>query len=366
LAASATERATQLAGNVAAVTKTADGAAARVDEVAGMVTLMDAAFGKLTALVEDYATTASGEDGALTARLDEVARVVDIAASATEALCSEFRVAGVAGRELAARVDEIQLRTDGLVQNVDQVAARLTGRVDEIDARTDQVADLVDKQTGELTSELRAAIKGQGEQAVRIGQVEETVTGFVNHAGALAREISAIDEAFKTGIATIGAVENQSRDALRRVTIALDQMPAGFMIDQAGVLNRVNRAGDVTELGVVVGKAKDGRDGTSPAQIVAVRIDGERLVMTLSDRSEIGCAMPPRQVEAAPPALAVDPVKLGYLSKDVKVRAVQVEHMADMRENGNNYKKIAELFAISERTAARLIKEHHDARSSDS
>jgi hypothetical protein len=327
----------------------------------------DSIVGKLTALVEDYAETASGEDAALTARLDEVVRIADIAASVTEALSHEFQVAGVAGRELSVRVDEVRGRTDGLVQTVDQMTAQadqLLGAVkaattiaEDAAGRVDEVADLVDKQTGEL----RAAIKDQGEQGVRVGAVEETVIGFVSSAAALAREIRTIDEGFKTGVAAIAAVEDQSRDALRRVTIALDQMPAGFMIDQVGVLNRVNRAGDMTPLGTVVGRAKD---GTSPAQIVATRIENDRFVMTLSDRSEIGCAMP-RAVEVVREPDPTEPTELGYLSKDVKIRAVQVEDMTRMRAAKKNFKEIAAKYAISERQAARLIKGFNDEKPSD-
>ncbi|HVQ43757.1 MAG TPA: hypothetical protein VMT30_02215 [Candidatus Saccharimonadia bacterium] len=372
-----------------AVQKVAD-AVERADQVAGMATLMDAAFGKLTTQVdqiagkveasdaaaararvfgdeladaveavrrevqanalaiEDYAATASGEDAALTARLDEVANAVNV-------IVGEAPAMALASQELAAHVDDL----------VTMVASVQTARAADWSTLEEDFAD-VRGLLAEATTELAAVRRRQGEDGVRVGAVEEAIAGFVSGAAALAREVRTIDETVKTGVAAIGAVEDQSRDALRRVTIALDQMPAGFMIDQEGKLNRVNRAGDMTSLGTVVGHAKDGRDGVSPAQIVAIRADGERLVMTLSDRSEVGCPFP-RAVEPAPPAPSsdvVDPLCLGYLSKDVKVRAVQVDHMARLRADGKNFKEIAELFAISERQAARLIKGHNDEKSS--
>jgi hypothetical protein len=346
-----------------------DSLAVRVDQIAGKVEASDAAaararvFGDELAdaveavrrevqanalAIEDYAATASSEDAALTARLDEVASAVNV-------IVGEAPAVALASQELATQVDDLAT----MVASVQTARATDWSTLEEDFADMRGLFDLLDQG-------LKAMNQRQGEDGVRVGAVEETIAGFVSGAAALAREVRTIDETVKTGVAAIGAVEDQSRDALRRVTIALDQMPAGFMIDQAGVLNRVNRAGDMTQLGTVVGHAKDGRDGVSPAQIVAVRVDGERLVMTLSDRSEVGCPFP-RAVEPTPlasPSDVVDPLCLGYLSKDVKVRAVQVDHMARLRADGKSFKEIAELFAISERQAARLIKGHNDEKSS--
>lgn len=312
----------------------ADAAAAHANELDKVVNDVSARADQVAELVEAYAQTASGEDAALSVRLDQVASI----------LTAEG------------------LRVDGAIARAVEAITRLDHLVIVVEAngtRTDTAIEAVEG----LADEICAAIKQQGEHAIKLGVVEETVAGCSASAAALAREVRTIDEAVKVGVAAIGTVEDQSRDTLRRVIIALDQMPAGFMIDQAGVLNRVNRAGDVTPLGVVVGQAKD---GISPAQIVAVKVENDRLVMTLSDRSEIGCAMP-RQAEpvpAAAPVDTVDPLTLGHLSKDTKVRIVQVAHMAKMRGDKKGFKEIAALFAISERTAARLIKDHNDEKSS--
>jgi hypothetical protein len=265
-----------------------------------------AALDKLAGDVNDLSETASGEDAALMERL------ITVEAKTADHTATVERVGAVENR-----VIELQRITMDHVQRID----------------TD------------------------GE---RIERVEDTVTGFVAKIKATADTIAAIDKAVKDGTASIAETTAETADMLRRVNVMLGEMPSAMMVDQDGELVRVARSGELTKLGKVVAH---GRDGTNAADIVAVKLDGDRIVFTRSDRTEFGCSIA-ALIQPAPPAAAtpaapeVDPTTLGYLSKDPATRAVQVADMVTMRAAKKSYKAIAEKYKISERQVVRLIKGH--------
>lgn len=272
-----------------------------------------AAVQAVSDLVEDYAKTASGEDGALSDRIDTV-----IQRFAPDAVHLEAAV---------ERVGAVEVR----VMELQRIAMENVERID---------AD-----------------------SVRIERVDEAVTSFSAKVKAVAGEIEAIDARVKAGTASIEQTTAETADMLRRVNILLGELPSAMMIDQDGELVRVARSGEVTKLGNVI---SHGRDGTNAADIVAVRLDGERMVFTRSDRTEFGCSIaaliPPVAVAPAPPAPEIDPTALGYLSKDPTVRVVQVRNMAVMREAKKSYKLIADKYQISPRQVVRLIKGANDEK----
>lgn len=255
--------------------------------------------------------------------------------------------------DMQARVVAVEAGAQDIGKRVGAVEADLArfgdrcadtaGRVEALDDIISEIGDSARQAHGRLDA-FNVLV---GEHNDRIGAAEAAAARAVreveDHGGAidgLRREIS--------------AVSGEAADTLRRVTIALGELPAGMMIDGDGDLVRVNRAGDMTKLGRVVAAARDGRDA---ADIVSVRMEGERMIFTRSDRSEFGCAV---ALPAPPPVPVdnVDPTTLGYLSKDTVIRARQVEDMVASRASGKTYKSIAQKYNVSERQVVRMIKEY--------
>jgi hypothetical protein len=317
------------------------------------------------ALVDLRAVVAAGDAAAAV----QVERVDDLAAQAGElrtavsvvetALDFEKTKLTAAIAKVAGDVDDLSETASGedaaLMERLITVEAKTadhTATVERVGAVENRVIELQ-----RITMDHVQRIDTDGE---RIERVEDTVTGFVAKIKATADTIAAIDKAVKDGTASIAETTAETADMLRRVNVMLGEMPSAMMVDQDGELVRVARSGELTKLGKVVAH---GRDGTNAADIVAVKLDGDRIVFTRSDRTEFGCSIA-ALIQPAPPAAAtpaapeVDPTTLGYLSKDPATRAVQVADMVAMRAAKKSYKAIAEKYKISERQVVRLIKGH--------
>lgn len=383
--------------SAAAIGRQGIATASRVDDL--RVTLE-----ALGATVEDYAKTASSEDAALLASVDEVGDAV----RAVEQRVMELQ--GVAGRHsvsiddqgkaidlVGERITDAVGTVDTLVKAravdtewvravearavaVELLAGTHTEALDQVDKEIDK-ANLWIADTVGLVEALKKAWTGNVERidtiadnvaeartlvgavsrevdegSARLSQVEEAVVGFVATAANIGREVAGAVAAVERIDQTVVANADQITDTIRRVTIALGELPAGMLIDHDGDLIRVNRNGEPVKLGKVVGETRDGKD--APV-IVAAKFEGDRLIITLSDRTDITCTVPRDAVAPIAPAdvEALDPTKLGYLSKDPNVRNVQIGDMINMRAAGKRYKEIAAKYQISERQAARLIKD---------
>lgn len=313
-------------GAVALASDAVNIAKSTLDMITGEASTRADAIADILKIVEAYAETASGEDGSLNAALDEVRKAAGALGERVE------DIHGRVGTLTKARADDVERA--GAVETRVEELQRIA--MDGVDA-------------------LSAVARDVGGVAARVGVVEDAGTGFTAAVEALGSEVKRIDTVARETVATVETVGLQSQDAVRRVTVALGELPAGMMINREGQLVRVNRAGDMVEMGNVVSHGADGKD--APV-IIAAKIEDNRFIMTMSDRSEISClvaGLTPRAVEPAP--TDIDPTKLGYFSKDATIRAAQVEDMVKMRAGGTTFAKIAEKYNISARQAARLIKD---------
>lgn len=237
--------------------------------------------------------------------------------------------------ELATRVAGLDTRVAGQADGLAVAVTRLDG--------FRAVADTVEA----VRREVQANALAIDDDRARMGKIEEAVEGFVRVTVAAGAEIKTFD-------VRLTDLAKQAADACHRVTIMSNQMPSAVMVDRNGHLQIVARSGEQIDLGKVIGETKDGKDA---ADVVAARVDGDRLIFTRSDRTEFGCSIaalvPPVPVA---PKTDTDPTKLGYLSKDAKVRSAQVDDMKKMRADKKTYDEIAKKYQASARTVIRLIK----------
>lgn len=362
------ERLDDVAGKVEAVTKGQDGfreAVAGVQKYAGdcFNTAMEAITGEAEsqakAVAEVVAAVERLDQGTQTAlkvtsdALGEITETVGAVAEDGQKIRAEVvkMIVDRAG-EIDERITDCGGRIDALVKG----RAEDHAAVERLDSVITVEAALL-KATGDKLTE---AVKTQGEQALRLTTVEDVAAGAGAAAALATGEISKLHQAVAGQVDTIRATGEQATDALRRVTMALDQLPTGMMLDRDGELVRVTRSGEMTALGKVIGRdGRDGRDGAAAAEIVAVRIDDDRFIMTLSDRTEIGCGITGlinKLNDPVPAAPEIDPTTLGYLSKDAKTRAVQIEDMIKLRAVNWTFAKIGRKYKCSARTVARLTK----------
>lgn len=336
----------RIAGVVTKVTDmVADESARRVDTVDAVVVKIDGVIDHVREMGA-YVETRAGE---LAERITAVTDKVEAAGE----LRSEDRETIAACVE---RTGELAEKVTGLVQAASHLALDRAEDHAAIEALTKDVAAAAAGATEAITT-IRDTIKFQAEDSKRIAAVEEAVTGFVSTAAAIGSEVRRIDARVADAHVLVDTVGGEARDAVRRVTIALGELPAGMLIDRDGDLVRVNRAGDMTKLGKVVAEAPEVRDGRDAPRLVASKIEGDRFILVLSDGAEISCSVAGLvAAKPADPAPAVDPTTIGYLSKDAEIRGAQVADMQELRAKGQTFKRIAEKYKISPRSAARLIK----------
>lgn len=361
------ERIDDVAGNVAAVVKGRAEDREAIDAVRDAVegvqqyaakcfdAAMQAVANEAEARAENV-TSVCEDITKLTDTVNREGKTLDDLAGAVERLDkgTVIAVAAVTNAlgELTERVGAVEAfgeRLDdvtGTVAAADRGRADLVKRVDDISTRMTETAAAIDVCTRD--------------QAETHKRLDEVVDAAVARAGV---EMKALTASVSTHLAAIEATDQRAADMLRRVTILIDQLPSGMMIDKDGELVRVARNGETVKIGKVTAvNGRDGVRGKDAAEIVAARVEADgRLMFTRSDRTEFGCALT-AVVASAPQPAAIDPTKLGHLSKDPKTRAVQVADMIAMRmaEKPARYKAIAEKYKISERQAARLIKGMND------
>jgi predicted nucleic acid-binding Zn-ribbon protein len=363
--ARAGERVENLAGTVAAFEKARNEDRAVLDELAGTVKATGerldaesaaraAAIGKLGEQVEEYAATASEADGQLSMQFDAVEKAGAELVARVNTMAADLGAVGdrldLVAKDGATNRGNIE-HTDAAVTALTVTAKAAGERLDELRSDHETLTVTVDK-AGESIIALTGRAARADEQFTRL---DDLLTASGAAVARITVEVGALDALVKSQGETVSGAVEASSDACRRVTIALNEIPSGMMIDRDGDLVRVNRAGEMTKLGKVVGL--NGRDA---ADIVSVKVEDNRFVFVRSDRTELGCRIP--VVEPVKPADTVDPRKLGYLSKDAAVRAVQVADMVTMRSNNKRYKLIAEKYGISERQVARLIKDAQDEK----
>lgn len=286
--------------------------------------------------------------------------VLKVTSDALAEITASVEQVAADGAKNADAYDKLNVRTHAIAEGVKDlggtVAAATRARVDDRSTLDELVKIVADagEVVGVLDDKLTETVKAQGEQALRLSSVEDVAAGAGAASAIATGEVSKLHQAVAGQVDTIRAIGEQATDALRRVTLAIDQIPAAMMIDRAGHLHRVNRAGETVDLGKVVDQGKDGKDAP---QLVAARVEGDRLIMTLTDRTEINCSI--AGLKAADPVPAVpeiDPTTIGHLSKDAKMRAVQVEDMTKLRATGWTFAKIGKKYDCSARTVARLIR----------
>jgi ABC-type transporter Mla subunit MlaD len=316
-----------------------------LDDLRGVVVAASSAAAVQVERVDDLGTLAQSLRSDLQATVHALGAETAARAAAVAAVAQSVddlsETASEQDGELAGRLAAVD-------QHFAAAAGKLESAVERVGAVENRVIELQ-----RIAMEHVENIEADG---VRIERVEETVIGFVAKVKAIADEIAAV----KTGAASIEETANTTADMLRRVNVMLGEMPSAMMVDQDGELVRFSRSGDVTKLGKVVAH---GRDGTNAADIVAVKLDGDRIVFTRSDRTEFGCSIAALIQPApatTPPAPEIDATLLGYLSKDPATRDVQIRDMVTMRAAKKSYKLIAEKYKISERQVVRLIKGHNN------
>jgi hypothetical protein len=316
-----------------------------LDDLRSVVAAGDAAAAVQVERVDDLGTLAQS----LRSDLQATVHALDAETAARAAAVAAVAQSVDDLSETASEQDgELAVRLAAVDQHFAAAAGKLESAVERVGAVENRVIELQ-----RIAMEHVENIETDG---VRIERVEETVSGFVAKVKAIADEIAAV----KTGAASIEETANTTADMLRRVNVMLGEMPSAMMVDQDGELVRFSRSGDVTKLGKVVAH---GRDGTNAADIVAVKLDGDRIVFTRSDRTEFGCSIAALIQPApatTPPAPEIDATLLGYLSKDPATRDVQIRDMVAMRAAKKSYKLIAEKYKISERQVVRLIKGHNN------
>jgi hypothetical protein len=366
------ERLDDIAGNVAAVMKTGAGLRDDLEVVrVGVEQAQEQAAKQFTIAME----AVDGEAAARGTGLDEIRLTVRLLDEGTQ---KALTVASQAVDELAEKVKAAGARAIEACDATEAVTERVTaveafgGRIDDIagtvttldGARAEMVErlDAVVVAERETAATARACTSAQAELSIRVGDLAERGEGFDAAVARVGVEMKALTASVATGLAAVSGTDQQAAEMLRRVTILMDQTPSAMMIDKDGELVRVARNGESVKIGKVT--AVNGRNGRDAADIVAARIEGDRLIFTRSDRTEFGCAVTVPPAPPPPTVAEVDPTKLGHLSKDDKIRAVQVADMMVMRDGGARYKQIADKYEISERQAARLIKGVKDDDSS--
>lgn len=275
-------------------------------------------------------------------------------------------------KRIDAQAEAAQNAIDGLDDKLvdlrgifDTQAKASVEQVARVDAQAKTLYELNDN-VRTIDGEVKAIAKTQGQDALRISGIEEGVTKFVEIAVTTGREVREIDDKVAQAVTQFGDMHAQAREALARVTILTDQGPAAFHLDRSGHLIRTARNGEAVDMGKVIAEARDGADAP---KMVATKIEDGRFIITLSDGTAVSCSVkglfPPADPGdgggghggAPKTSNDIDPTLLGYLSKDPAVKARQVDDMVVMRKAGKSYKQIAAKYGISERQAARLIKD---------
>lgn len=350
-----------LDGKVNAIVKGQDGfreTVAGVQKYAG--DCFNIAMEAITGEAESQAK-AVAEVVAAVERLDQgTQKALAVTSDALAEITATVEKVATDGAKNADAYDKLNVRTHAIAEGVKDlggtVAAATRARVDDRSTLDELVKTVADagEVVGVLDDKLTETVKAQGEQALRLSSVEEVAAGAGAASAIATGEVSKLHQAVAGQVDTIRAIGEQATDALRRVTLAIDQIPAAMMIDRAGHLHRVNRAGETVDLGKVVDQGKDGKDAP---QLVAARVEGDRLIMTLTDRTEISCSIAGLKVaDPAPAVPEIDPTTIGHLSKDAKMRAVQIEDMTNLRGSGWTFAKIGKKYDCSARTVARLIR----------
>lgn len=308
--------------------------------------------GKDLAAVGERVAAAGARIEALSEGVDAAGKAVEIVAAGLD---QEGKARAAAVAAVARSVDELSEIASGedgaLSDRINAVATRVetvesgAKLVDEAVGIINGTVKLIDDAVAAVRREVQANALAIDDDRARLGKVEDGVAAFIRITAEAGAEIKTFD-------VRLTQIESSATDACRRVTIALGEMPAAMMINKAGHLVRVSRSGDEVDLGCV---AVDGKDA---ADIVSARVEKGRLVFTRSDRTEFGCELPIVEPAAPPPTPSpdIDPTALGYLSKDPNVRALQVDDMRKMRAAKKTYEKIAEKYQTSARHVVRLLK----------